>query len=606
MTVSNIDYRAGPYHSGSDEGQNIFNFYFKVFFKEDVRVVLKSTLGVESDLVLDTDYSVTMNGDQDNNPGGYVTTTDSYPYDAVRTITVVSNIPELQGTALPNGGQWNPRVVENGLDKAMLIPHQLHGFMDRCIRVPISEEDLPVVELPSKEFRANTSIGFDENGDLICTSGFLPGEVIVSAFGEALVGSADADAAQDQLGFTAFTKTLIPAASADAFLDLLGAGTAGKAVFATEDIADIATALGITPFMATLLDDPDPSTAFATLGFSAFGEAWVQAPDIGTALSGVFGTFGEDMAATETLGDAQTLLDISAAGAALINDADADTQLVTLGGGAAGIDVFKSATAADILTALGISGVLAPRGHISGLALSNSAGDPTNDIDIAVGEATDVDQNAVATFASAYTKQLDATWALGSGAGMRDSGAIADGTWHIFLIRRSDTGVTDVLASQNPTSPTMPASYDQKRRIGSILREAGVIVPFVQIGEKFFRTTPVLDVDTTNPGVARVTPTLSVPTGIILEAFGSFVLERGGGDSNLTINPTFVTDAAPSDTVSPLAVATADTAGNTEAGRWAALTNSSRQVAYRVSFSDGTTVVRMTTEGWIDARGKHD
>jgi hypothetical protein len=606
MTVSNTDYRAGPYHSGADEGQNLFNFYFKVFFKEDVRVVLKSALGVESDLILDADYSVTMNGDQDNNPGGYVTTVVSYPFDAVRTITVVSNIPELQGTALPNGTGWNPRVVENGLDKSMLIPHQIHGFMDRTIRFPISEETLPVVELPSKENRANTTIGFDANGDLIVTSGFLPGEVIVSAFGEALVGSADAATALDQLGVSAFVQTLLPSATNNTFLDSLGAGTAGKDVLFSEDYATVQSALGISAFMGTTLASADPAALFSAMGFSAFGETVVQLPNE-VALAAVlgFGTFGYDLAQTELLTDAQTLLDITPAGAALIDDATAGDQLTTLGMSAFFQTLITSPDADTLAATLGVSAFF-PRGHIGGLTTANGS-DAVNDIDVSPGEASDTTQAAVMELGSTITKQLDAAWAVGNNAGGRDTGAIANGTWHVFLIRRSDTAVVDVLFSLSPSAPTMPASYDQKRRIGSFIRSGGSILAFTQVGDEFLLGTAVLDVNANNPGTSAVLRTLTVPTGLKVVAFGTAALFSTATDSLGLITSPDQTDAAPSETVSPLATLRADSSSDTaDFQRFAFRTNTSSQLRTRLSFSAGTVDLRMTTEGWLDTRGRLD
>jgi hypothetical protein len=41
----------------------------------------------------------------------------------------------------------------------------------------------------------------------------------------------------------------------------------------------------------------------------------------------------------------------------------------------------------------------------------------------------------------------------------------------MWLIRRSDTGVADVLFSASASSPAMPTNYDSKRRIGSEIRD---------------------------------------------------------------------------------------------------------------------------------------
>ena len=122
---------------------------------------------------------------------------------------------------------------------------------------------------------------------------------------------------------------------------------------------------------------------------------------------------------------------------------------------------------AGSLTASSSSGL--PQNYITGLTLSNNATDATNDIDIAIGSARDSTNAADIVLASALVKRLDAAWAVGTNQGGLDTGSIANGTYHVWLIQRSDTGVEDVLFSTSATAPTMPANYDYKRRIGSIL-----------------------------------------------------------------------------------------------------------------------------------------
>jgi hypothetical protein len=111
-----------------------------------------------------------------------------------------------------------------------------------------------------------------------------------------------------------------------------------------------------------------------------------------------------------------------------------------------------------------------PRGHLSGLKPSNNATDTVNDIDIAVGECRSDDDTEDMVLASALTKRLDAAWVVGTNQGGRDTGSIADVTWHLFLIKNVTTGVVDALFSQSLTAPTMPSGYTVKRRLLSIQR----------------------------------------------------------------------------------------------------------------------------------------
>src|SRR3990172_7208651 len=165
-------------------------------------------------------------------------------------------------------------------------------------------------------------------------------------------------------------------------------------------------------------------------------------------------------------------------------------------------------------------------GLLHGLTLSSNVTDATNDIDIAAGTARD-STDVTNVLAGALTKRLDAAWAVGTNQGGLDTGSIANTTYHIWLIKRSDTGVVDALFSTSASAPTMPASYNYKRRIGSIMRVGGAIVTFVQTGDYFRRKASILDIDVSNPGTGAVTRTLSVPTGIKIKALMNLRLECG-------------------------------------------------------------------------------
>lgn len=249
------------------------------------------------------------------------------------------------------------------------------------------------------------------------------------------------------------------------------------------------------------------------------------------------------------------------------------------------------------------------QGRIYGLKLSNSGGDTTNDIDIG-GGGCQIDQNGVGmALASTLTKQLDASWAVGTGQGGRDTGSIADGTWHVFLIQRSDTGVVDALFSLSPTSPTMPANYDRKRRIGSILREAGGIVQFIQRGDRFYRVTPKVDLNgATSQGSSAVTRTLSVPTGIVVWPIFTFEVNvtANGVAEGVIFTALEWADTAPSNGYCDgrcLASGTASIAvadGNVEH----VYTNTSAQIRSRQEIGSSSTGLYIVTRGWVDQRGQ--
>jgi hypothetical protein len=245
------------------------------------------------------------------------------------------------------------------------------------------------------------------------------------------------------------------------------------------------------------------------------------------------------------------------------------------------------------------------RGYLSGLTLSNGT-DATNDIDIAAGVAVDDGNAVIMKLASALTKRLDASWAVGTNQGGLDTGSIADTVYHLWLIRRSDTGVVDALFSTSASSPTMPANYDQKRRIGAVERVSSALRLFTQIGDTFLLSDPPLPVDATNPGTSAVTRTLTgVPTGVKVEAILNVLLTDSNASGGVYLSSLDVTDEAGSASAGPLVtLAYTNITAPLAATQARVMTNTSGQIRSRLSASGASTVLRISTLGWVDRRGR--
>lgn len=249
-----------------------------------------------------------------------------------------------------------------------------------------------------------------------------------------------------------------------------------------------------------------------------------------------------------------------------------------------------------------------PEGHLKGLTLSNNAGDATNDIDIAVGSCAALDSPYwKMALASALTKRLDAAWAVGTGNGGLDTGSIANTTYHVWLIQRSDTLVVDALFSTSATSPTMPANYDRKRRIGSIKRGSGVIQPFYQDNDYFYLKTPNLDFATVNPGTSAVLRGMNVPSGIVVTAIIGVNPSNTAAAGLMRVyisspNTTDVAASAVNESVEPAAT----TSGRSTDTRAVLFVNTdtSGQIRARANFSDASCTLNLSTYGWIDTRGR--
>lgn len=245
------------------------------------------------------------------------------------------------------------------------------------------------------------------------------------------------------------------------------------------------------------------------------------------------------------------------------------------------------------------------RSYLAGLTMSTAGASAT--MTIAAGQATDSTNTAMMSLAAAINKTTSA-WAVGSGSGGLDTGAIANSTWyHFYQIMRVDTGVVDVVFSTNATSPTMPANYTLFRRIGSGKTNGSAQwIAFTQDGDKYLWTVPVLDVDTTAPGTAAVSATLaSVPLGLNVEAIFNFAAWDTGGVGAIQsiVSELTMTDAAPSTTVSPLYNLAASSNGPM-AARMYVRTSTAQAIRYRVSGSGAGTTARIATIGWIDRRGR--
>ncbi|MRG66095.1 hypothetical protein GH789_12490 [Rhizobium pusense] len=245
------------------------------------------------------------------------------------------------------------------------------------------------------------------------------------------------------------------------------------------------------------------------------------------------------------------------------------------------------------------------RGGLSGLTLSNNATDPTNDLDIAAGAAaSDGTIPAVMALNAALTKRLDAAWAVGSGNGGLDTGSIANGTYHIWLIQRSDTGVVDALFSASSSLPTMPANYDRKRRIGSIIRTAGAIRGFYQSGDRFELSPLAVDVAAVNPGTTSVLRTLTVPSGIVVTANVTLQAENSGTGVFFAAG-LFCPQVTPLPSMLQIKNIR-NSAGSVFDGivPVSVVTNNLSQIYSFCAASDASCTLTIRTLGWIDTRGQ--
>lgn len=190
-----------------------------------------------------------------------------------------------------------------------------------------------------------------------------------------------------------------------------------------------------------------------------------------------------------------------------------------------------------------------PRTYISGLILSNSAGDADHDIDIAEGQARSEDNTTNGTRSSTITKQIDATWASGTSSGGLASGvSLTTDTWyHVHLLIDNDGG-TDVGFDTSPTAVNLladasviAAGYTKYRRIGSVLTDGSAnILGFKQKGDQFWFDAKIQNTTTLPAGLTN--ETISTPTGVEVEAIINIEATENSGQGEINLKSNVVGD----------------------------------------------------------------
>jgi hypothetical protein len=192
MTISST-YTPAQF-SGNDVAV-AFAFTFKTFDQADLVVVLTSSAGTEATQTITTEYTVALNADQNNNPGGTVTMLTAPA--TGETLTIARELDALQETDIANGGGFYPEVLEDALDRLTMLSQQNSDILARSLRSSVAGGS--VGDLPTVADRASKYLAFDANGDPVATSSTGTGPVI-STFAETLLDDTTAAAARATLG----------------------------------------------------------------------------------------------------------------------------------------------------------------------------------------------------------------------------------------------------------------------------------------------------------------------------------------------------------------------------------------------------------------------
>ncbi|UFX41783.1 hypothetical protein HAP47_0020995 [Bradyrhizobium sp. 41S5] len=243
---------------------------------------------------------------------------------------------------------------------------------------------------------------------------------------------------------------------------------------------------------------------------------------------------------------------------------------------------------------LGIPPLL--RGRLSGLKITATG---VASFGVSVGVACDRNQADMISLGAALSK-TSAAWNPGSGNGALDTGAIAAGFYHVFIIRNPvGSGNTDILISLSATAPTLPSGYTLCRRIGAVWwsTASSTFLPILQRGREFWWTGSSFDVNTTIGTTLQTFALGSIPPGVQVQAILTVIAWNAVQNTVWWVHDTALVDNAPGYGTGGTGVeASTATSGNmTEVRVW---TDTARQVAARSSAAN--TTFRLVTRGWYD------
>ena len=242
MTISNETMRTSAVGTGVTE--QVIPFTFPILVSSDLDVVARVTAtGVETPLVIDDDYTVSID---DDGTGSITILGDGTGNDNIATtseVWIARDTPRTQTLDLTQGGTFNAENLEDGLDRATKQIIENTDDNTRSLRAPVTDDDTLDMELPNSVDRASQYLAFTTAGEPTVVSSVAPATATVTAFAETFLDDANGSDVLTTLGVTTFAKSM---------LDDLTAGA-------------VLTTLGFSAFVQTLIDDADADEFKETL-----------------------------------------------------------------------------------------------------------------------------------------------------------------------------------------------------------------------------------------------------------------------------------------------------------------------------------------------------
>jgi len=111
---------------------------FRILAADEITVTLTDSDGVETTLTLTTHYTIAPTGS--SYPADSFTVNTVATYDTGYKITITRNNSFTQGTSYGKQGPFDPQIHETDFDRAVLRDQEIKEEIDRCLQIEVSDE----------------------------------------------------------------------------------------------------------------------------------------------------------------------------------------------------------------------------------------------------------------------------------------------------------------------------------------------------------------------------------------------------------------------------------------------------------------------------------
>ena len=198
MTVSTTTLKVSYSGNGSTAA---FAYTFKVFAQSELKVIIRSSAGVETTKTLTTHYTVSGVGSAS---GGNVTFTSGNIPASGETVVILRDTPLTQATDYVENDPFPAASHMDALDKLTHITQEMQEELDRTLKDSKTVTDLTTPEFSEDAAaRADKLLAFDDDGDELTVTTGRVSSVSISTSNVAVSNGAS----QSGTGSAAFTSS---------------------------------------------------------------------------------------------------------------------------------------------------------------------------------------------------------------------------------------------------------------------------------------------------------------------------------------------------------------------------------------------------------------